>query len=203
MAFLEYLGINPKPVTGIFIRILWDNYGVQDGEILYKNIRIHVGESLNRDGDKWQKEFEKRVLLNQIPSNTIMTWLGFQGDFIADFNRLKLSSSQTPAMMDYYLAEEVSIKAFCDLDLIDYIFATLLRQVANLKSLNLAMELYLNENPSKWTGMQVEDKGGLKLFYYLISNSYQTYGYDIGAIHLNNILLLRKLTLAYKLVLMR
>lgn len=72
-----------------------------------------------------------------------MIWLGFQGDFIADFNRLKLSASQTPATMDYYLAEEVSIKAFCDLDLIDYIFATLLRRVANLKSLNLAMEVYL------------------------------------------------------------
>ncbi len=75
-----------------------------------------------------------------------MIWLGFQRDFIADFNWLKLSASQTPAMMDYYLAEEASIKGFCDLDLIDYIFATLLRQVANLKSLNLAIEVYLNEN---------------------------------------------------------
>lgn len=76
-----------------------------------------------------------------------MIWLGFQGDFIVDFNRLKLSASQTPATMDYYLAEEASIKAFCDLDLIDYIFATFLRRVANLKSLNLALEVYLNENP--------------------------------------------------------
>lgn len=131
----------------IFTVILWDNYGVQDGEILYKHIKIHLGESLNRDGDKWQREFEKGVLPNQVPSNTTMIWLGFQGDFIADFHRLKLSASQTPAMMDYFLAEEVSIKAFCDLDLIDYIFATLLRRVANLKSLNLAMEVYLNENP--------------------------------------------------------
>lgn len=131
----------------IFTRILWDSYGVLDGGILYKHIKIHVRESLNGDGDKWQKEFEKGVLPNQVPSNTIMIWLGFQGDFIADFNRLKLSTSQTPAMIDYYLAEEASIKAFCDLDLIDYIFATLLHRVASLKSLNLAMEVYLNENP--------------------------------------------------------
>lgn len=67
MAFLEYLGINPRLAVEIFTRILWDNYDVLDGEILYKHIKIHVGESLNIDGDKWQKEFEKGVLSNQVP----------------------------------------------------------------------------------------------------------------------------------------
>lgn len=102
--------------------------------------------------------------------------------------------------MNYYLAEEASIKAFCNLDLIDYIFAT---PSSPGRKFEIIESGHGSISESKWTGMQVEGKEGLKLFYYSISNSYQTYGYDIVAIHLDNILLLRKLTLAYRLVLMR
>lgn len=146
-AFIEYLGIKPILATEIFATIFRDNHGIVDGEIIYKHIKIYVGESLNRNGNISQNVFEEGVLPNQVPFNNIMDWLGFQEDFIADFNQLKLSASQTPAAMDYYLAEETLTKAFRDLDLIDYIFATLLRRVANLRSLNRAMKIYLNQNP--------------------------------------------------------
>lgn len=146
-AFLEYLGIKPRLTTDICNAILWNNYGVMDGEILYKQIKIHIGESLNDKSDRWKNKFKKGVLLHHVPPNTLMNWIGFQENFIADFNRLKLLASQTPTTMDYYIAEEALTKAFGDLDSIDYIFATLLRRVANLKSLNPALQVYLEENP--------------------------------------------------------
>lgn len=146
-AFLEYLGINPVRAAEMFARISRDNQGIVDGEILYSHIKIHVGESLNEDGKIWQDGFEKGDLPNQVPPDIIMNWLGFQESFIADFNRLKVSASQAPGIMDDYLIDEASNKAFRDMDLIDYIFATLFCRITNLRSFNRAMKVYLNLEP--------------------------------------------------------
>lgn len=146
-AFIEYLGIDQEFSAKILLNSMEKNNSTVNGETIYKYIKGHVQKSLDVDGEIWQDSFEQGVLPAEIPINVLINWLGFDGTFIADFMRLKITSFRDPDIMDYYLVEEQSNKAVPDFNLVDYIFATLLRRLENLRSFENAAKVYLNQNP--------------------------------------------------------
>lgn len=52
---------------------------------------------------------------------------------------------QNPVIMNYYLVEEQLTKAVSDFDMVDFIFATLLRRLENLRSFENVTIVYLEQ----------------------------------------------------------
>lgn len=115
-----------------------------DGEVIYNYLKTYIKESLDENGEIWQNKFGKGVLPIQIPIPIIIDWLGFDGTFLADFFRLKIMVFHNSVLLNYYLIEEQSANAIYNLNIIDFIFATFLRRLENLKSFENAARVYLN-----------------------------------------------------------
>lgn len=130
----------------MLFRIFQKNNGIINGEVIYRYLKIHVKKSLDEDGEIWQNTFGERVLPIRIPTHIIMNWLGFSEPFSADCLRLRVLAFQDPVIMNYYLAEEQLTKAVSDFDMVDFIFATLLRRLENLRSFENAAILYLEQD---------------------------------------------------------
>lgn len=148
-AFLEYLGIKLTFSDNLFLRIFQKNDRIVDGEVIYNCLKTYIRQSLDVNGEIWQNKFGEGVSRIQIPIPIIIDWLGFDGIFLADFFRLKIMVFHNSALINYYLIEERFTNSIYNLNLIDFIFATLLRRLENLKSFENAARVYLNrEHPT-------------------------------------------------------
>lgn len=143
-AFLEYLGIKHTVSNDMLLKIFQKNDSIVDGEVIYEYLKTHVKESLDANGEIWQNKFGEKVLPVQIPLPIIIDWLGFDGTFNADFFRLKLMVFHDPSLIHDYQIEEQTANALCNHNGIDFILATLLRRLENLKSFENAAIVYLD-----------------------------------------------------------
>lgn len=145
-AFLEYLGIKDTLSHGILWKIFCENESNVDGKIIINHLKTYIKESLDENGEKWQNKFGQGVSPNSLPvSTTIMDYLGFNDTFYPDLLRLKVESFRDPTLINYYREEEESTQSFRNLTMTDYILATLLRRLENLRSFEHAAKIYLED----------------------------------------------------------
>lgn len=119
-AFLKYLGVNNATAERILSDTCLRTHGMVDGEALLHQLRLFASGLGNILDDKF-----------------------FTKDLIADVNRLKHKSSQTPAIMNQYLAQSTSKTIFAELTNYDYLSKIFSDRVANLNSLDRAVDYYV------------------------------------------------------------
>lgn len=145
-AFLEYLGIKDTLSHEMLSKIFRENDRNVDGKIIYNYLKAHIKESLDENGEKWQNKFGEGVSPISLPVSTIiMEYLGFNDTFYPDLLRLKVESFRDPTLINYYRDEEASTTTFRNLNMTDYILATLLRRLENLRSFEHAAKIYLED----------------------------------------------------------
>lgn len=119
MAFLEYLGANKETAKKILADTDLRTHGMTDGEALLNQLRFFA----------------------QGLGNTLDETF-FTADVISDVNRLKHNASQTPGIMNQYLAQSTSNKTVGALTNYDYLSKIFSDRIANLISLDRAIDLY-------------------------------------------------------------
>lgn len=143
-AFIEYFGLGPTLALEIFCKAARRNYGVISGEILLTEVKLHVVHSVNVENPPWKERFGAEISPDSVDDNTIMNWLGFDNDLIAEVNQLKDATSRNPDEMKDYLDQEEPNRAFEDLDIVDYLIMIFLQRVANLICLEDIMKKYMD-----------------------------------------------------------
>lgn len=118
-AFLEYLGTKNETAKKILADTNLRTHGMTDGEALLNQLRFFA-QGLG-------KTLDERF---------------FTADIISDVNRLKHNASQTPGIMNQYLAQSTSNKTIGALTNYDYLSKIFSDRIANLISLDRAIDLY-------------------------------------------------------------
>lgn len=120
-AFLEYLGVKNATAKKILTDTSVRTHGMTDGESLLHQLRSFAGGLGNTLDSKF-----------------------FTDDIISDVNRLKHMASQTPALMNNYLAHSTSKNRFSELTDFDYLSKIYSERIANLNCLDRAIDQYLS-----------------------------------------------------------
>lgn len=121
-AFLEYLGVKNATAEKILSDTCLRTHGMIDGEALLHQLRLFA-----------------------IGLENILDEKFFTKDLIADVNRLKHNSSQIPAIMSQYLAQSTSNTTFDQLTNYDYLSKIFSDRIANLNSLDRAVDHYVKK----------------------------------------------------------